>query len=100
IADLFPSTELSFRSSPNTFRSIECLTIELAARGFRIEIVGCGAPEPDEVWSDVARRVDDWIDANCSELDGYEQFRADQAHLQRHIDAGDLLGGCLVARLD
>jgi SAM-dependent methyltransferase len=98
IADLFPADSVSFRSAPNTFRSFECVESALTLRGFQIASVGCGPPEPDAAWSDVARRVDDWIEANCSHLDGFRQFRADQAHLKRHVDAGDVLGGCVVAQ--
>lgn len=97
VADLFAAEAHTFSSAPNTFRSFERLEDVFVRRGLRIVTVGCGTAEPDPTWQRVAHRVDEWIVANCSELDGFTQYRDDQAHLRRHIEAGELLGGCLVA---
>lgn len=98
IADLFSSTTDSWCSAPNIFRSIEALTTTLLRHEYTVTSVGCGDPLPDSSWAAAARAVDDWIEIHCVDRPGFQEWAADQQHLQRHIESGRLIGGCLVAR--
>lgn len=98
VADLFSAGSAALASGPNVFRSHEQVAALLALRGWRIEEVGCGLPEPDPRWAAAARRVDRWIHGAHGHDPAYARWCADKAHLERHLAAGDLVAGCLVAR--
>jgi hypothetical protein len=57
-----------------------------------------GEAVPDPSWAAAAQAVDDWIDTHCAERPGYEKWNADREHLRHHIQAGHLIGGCIVAQ--
>jgi SAM-dependent methyltransferase len=98
IADLFSSSTKTWCSAPNIFRSVEDLTSTLHRHGFTAASVGCGDPLPDSSWAAAARAVDDWIDTNCADRPGYQEWNADRQHLRHHIQSGNLMGGCVVAQ--
>jgi len=98
IADLFSSTEMTWHSSPNVFRSVEDLTTELDRGGFIVTDVALGEPVPDDSWAAVADEVDDWIESSCADRSGYGEWVADRAHLRHQIQSGRLLGGCVIAQ--
>jgi SAM-dependent methyltransferase len=98
IADLFSSTERTWCSAPNFFRSIEDLTRTLHRHGFSAASVGCGDPYPDSSWAAAAQAVDEWIDAHCVDRPGYQEWKADRQHLRIHIDSGNVIGACVVAQ--
>ena len=97
IADLFPADAVGFEAGPNSFRSFEGLGRLIEQRGFTLVEIGCGPAQPDPAWSVVAQQVSEWIEANCADRPGFVEWHDDQAHLQRQIDSGQVLGGCVVA---
>lgn len=97
IADLFANGDRTIVSGLNIFRSLESVRDRLGERGLVVIEVGCGAAAPHPVWAEVSDRVDAWIDEHCSDRPGYTEWTADKRHLNAHISAGDVLGGCLVA---
>lgn len=97
IADLFSSSSTSWPSAPNIFRSIEDVTLTLHRRGYTTASVGCGDPVPGPPWSTVADAVDDWIDSHCVGRAGYGQWSVDRQHIRDHVEAGNVLGGYVVA---
>jgi len=98
IADLFSGTDVAVYSTPNVFRSVEDVTRTLHGHGFSVTELGLGDAVPDPSWAAAARRVDEWIEKNCSDRQGYLEWRADRRHLQHHIESDGLFGGCIVAR--
>jgi precorrin-6B methylase 2 len=98
VADLFSARPEPISSGPNEFRSLEQVTAALAVRGWKIVELGCGVPAPDSAWSRGAGRVDEWIHRARSDHPAYDAWVADQQHLERHVSAGDLVAGCVVAR--
>lgn len=97
IADLFTSSATTWCISPNVFRSIENLTRTLDHHGFGALSIGCGQPMPDPTWSAAAQAVDDWIDECCTGRAGYREWNVDRQQLRRHVRAGKLMGGCVIA---
>lgn len=97
IADLFAAGAGPVVSGPNVFRSFEQVTSSLAVRGWTILEVGCGAPEPAAHWAAAAQRVADWVSRAHRDHPAFEAWLADQHHLRRHVDDGDVVGGCVVA---
>jgi hypothetical protein len=97
IADLFSGNQMTWYSAPNVFRSVEDLAHTLHRHGFTVTDLGLGDPVPDPSWAAAALAVDDWIDAHCTDRPGYGEWKADRRHLQHHIQAGHLIGGCIVA---
>jgi precorrin-6B methylase 2 len=98
VADLFSARPASITSGPNVFRSFERVAAALAVRGWAIEELGCGTPAPDPEWAAGAERVDEWIHRTRRDHPAYAAWCADRRHLDRHLDAGDLVAGCIVAR--
>jgi SAM-dependent methyltransferase len=98
IADLFSGNHETWYSAPNVFRSVEDLTCTLHGHGFTVTNLGLGDPAPDPSWAAAAQAVDDWIDAHCADRPGYAEWNADRHHLRHHIQAGHLIGGCIVAQ--
>jgi ubiquinone/menaquinone biosynthesis C-methylase UbiE len=98
VTDLFSADDADVVTAPNTFRSFEALTAALTDRGLRVVGLACGSTEPDSAWQDTADAVTRWIRANRSDDAAFEAWLDDQEHLRRHIQAGSLLGGCLVAK--
>jgi precorrin-6B methylase 2 len=97
ITDLFSSDAVTFCSSPNVFRSVEDLTRTLRRHRFSAASIACGEPTPEPAWAAAADAVDEWITANCADRPGYDEWSQDRRHLRRHIDRGDVIGGCVVA---
>ena len=98
IGDLFSSRPETLRSSRNVFRSVESVTEHVAALGWEVVEVGIGSPPPDASWADAAAAVDEWIRCHRAEHPAFAVWSADQAHLGRHVEQGDLIAACLVAR--
>jgi SAM-dependent methyltransferase len=98
IADLFASGTESFRSGPNWFRSVEATCSLLRSHGWMIAEVGVGTTRPADTWRHTGERVDNWITSHRSGHPGFESWMDDQLHLRRHIDDGDVIAGCIVAR--
>jgi SAM-dependent methyltransferase len=98
IADLFSNCDTSWRSEPNTFRSVEDATRTLRRHGLATVSIGCGEAVPDASWAAVAAAVDEWIEAHCTDRAGYGEWTRDRRHLRHHVDSGKVIGGCLVAR--
>ena len=99
VADLFVNGHRTAVSGRNVFRSLESMRDCLAAHGLTVVEVGCGATSPEPAWAHVSEQVDAWIEQHCSELPGYAEWKNDRQHLEEHIEAGDVIGGCLVASL-
>lgn len=98
VADLFSARATPISSGPNEFRSFEQVAATLAVRGWTIDGLGCGDPAPDPTWARGARQVEDWIHRVRCDHPAYPAWRADKEHLERHLVAGDLVAGCIVAR--
>lgn len=98
IADLFSGSDVTWYSAPNVFRSVEDLARTLHRHGFTVTDLGLGDPVPDPSWAAAAQAVDEWIDVHCAVRPGYEEWSADRRHLRHHIQAGHLIGGCVVAQ--
>ena len=98
IADLFAAGASSVVSGPNVFRSFEQVTSSLAVRGWTILDVGCGAPAPSSRWAAAATRVADWVGRAHRDHPAFDAWLADQRHLRSHVESGDVVGGCIVAR--
>ena len=98
IADLFSSTGVTWEGTPNVFRSVDDLKLICLRHGFIITDVGFGNPVPDPSWASAAQAVDDWIDTHCGDRPGYREWNEDRRHIQRQIESGRLLGGCIIAR--
>jgi SAM-dependent methyltransferase len=98
IADLFSANSGALRSGPNLFRSVEQVITMLAVRGWTIVEVGVGTTASDASWTAAGALVDEWIRVHRNGHPAFPTWDADQAHLRRHIDQGDLLAGCVVAR--
>jgi SAM-dependent methyltransferase len=98
IADLWSSGADDVRSGPNVFRSVESMRAELACHGFSASDVGIGPPSVTVEWSEVAEAVDAWIDQHRGHHPAHAAWSADRRHLRRHVDRGDVVGGCVVAR--
>ena len=98
IGDLFAVGEHGVTARPNTFRTVEEVTTLLTRHGFTLVSVGLGEAEPDASWAEVAERIDRWIVDECSRRAGYAEWKQDQEHLARHIESGDVIGGCAVAQ--
>ena len=97
IADLYASGDSDLTSEPNVFRTPQTVIDLCNARGLELVEVGCGDPTPDPAWARVAARVDEWIERNCHDRDGYDAWERDRRHLEEHITRGDLIGCCVVA---
>lgn len=97
IADLYAAGDSDLRSEPNVFRTPQTVIDLCAARGLELVEVGCGDPTPDTAWSHIAAQVDEWIERNCHDRDGYEAWERDRRHLEMHIVRGDVIGCCVVA---
>lgn len=98
IGDLFSSRRATIRSSRNVFRSVESLTEHVATFGWEVVEVGIGSPPPDASWALAAAAVDRWIRRHHRDHPAFDVWSADQAHLTRHVEQGDLIAACLVAR--
>lgn len=98
IADLFSNSQKSQCSPPNIFRSVEDITRLLRRHGFTTCSIGFGNATPDAVWAAAAQAVDEWIDAHCVDRVGYAEWNRDRLHLRDHVESGDVIGGCIVAR--
>lgn len=98
IADLFSATEVTWERAPNVFRSVDELKRICLRHGFTVTDLGFGNPVPDPSWAAAAQAVDNWIETHCGNRPGYREWNEDRRHLQRQIDSGHLLGGCIVAR--
>ncbi len=97
IADLYAAGGSDLASEPNLFRTPQNVIDLCIAHGMELVEVGCGDPTPSPAWSRVAVRVDEWIEENCCDRDGYGAWAADRRHLQDHITRGDVIGCCIVA---
>ena len=98
IGDLFSARPRTIRSGRNVFRSVESVTERVTAFGWEVVEVGIGSPPPDASWALAAAAVDDWIRSHRGTHPAFAVWSADQAHLTRHVDHGDLIAACLVAR--
>ena len=98
IADLFSATGRTLWSGPNAFRSIDQVVTMLCERGWATVEVGVGTTASDPQWASAGALVDDWIRACRNDQPAFPRWDADQAHLRRHIDHGDLVAGWVVAR--
>jgi SAM-dependent methyltransferase len=98
IADLFPGDAADLVRRPNTFRSFESLSRALVGRDFDVVHAGCGPADPSADWACVADDVTRWINVHCADRPGFREWSNDRDHLQRLVQAGAVMGGCLVAR--
>jgi SAM-dependent methyltransferase len=98
VADMFSANSTSLRSGPNIFRGVEEVMTMLAVLGWTIVEVSVGTTASDPTWAAAGALVDDWIRAHRNDHPAFPAWDADQAHLRRHIDKGDLVAGCVVAR--
>ncbi|MEY2582685.1 MAG: hypothetical protein QOE09_2534 [Ilumatobacteraceae bacterium] len=96
IADLFAADNSDLSSEPNVFRTPETVIDLCRAHGLVLVEVGCSVPIPDPAWSRVATRIDEWIERNCHDRDGYDAWQHDRRHLEDHIAHADVMGGCVV----
>jgi SAM-dependent methyltransferase len=96
IADLYAADDSDLSSAPNVFRT-PATVIDLC-RSHELELVemGCGDPTPDPAWARIATRIDDWIERNRRDRDGYKAWEHDRRHLEDHISRGDVIGCCVV----
>ncbi len=97
-ADLFSAGPRDLHSDPDTFRTASSHAHELQRWGLTVVRSGCGEATSDLGWSTAATRVDQWIDAHHACDPAYPAWKADSAHLNRHISEGNVVGGWLVAR--
>jgi SAM-dependent methyltransferase len=98
VADLFSANSTSLRSRPNLFRGVEQVITMLAGHGWTIVEVSVGTTASHPTWATAGALVDDWIRTHRHGHPAFPTWDADQAHLRRHIDQGDLVAGCVVAR--
>jgi SAM-dependent methyltransferase len=98
VADVFSATGRSLRSGPNVFHGLDQVTTDLGCRGWSAVGAGAGSTTSDPAWAAAGARVDGWIRAHRSGHPDFPIWDADQAHLRRHCDDGDLVAGWLVAR--
>ena len=98
IVDLFSATGRSLRSGPNVFHTLQHVVTMLSMRGWTTVEVGVGATASDPTWASGGALVDEWIRARRSDHPAFPRWAADQTHLRRHIDHGDLVTGWVVAR--
>ncbi len=98
IGDLFSSGPQTLHSARNVFRSVESVAERLGALGWSVVEVGIGSPPPDASWAVAAEAIDDWIRRHRGDHPAFEVWADDHAHLGRHIERGDLVAACLIAR--
>lgn len=98
IGDLFSSGSQTLRSGRNVFRSVETVAERFGALGWTVVEVGIGTPPPDASWAAAAAAVDEWIRRHRGDHPAFDVWAADQAHLGRHIERGELVAACLIAR--
>jgi SAM-dependent methyltransferase len=98
IGDLFAAGSAPLQSRPNMFRTLQEVADLLEDRGWNLVEIGVGTPPPDRSWAAAGALVDDWIRRHRRDHAGFADWVADQEHLRRHIEHGDLVAGCVVAR--
>ncbi len=99
VIDLFAARADVHREGPNTFRSIPAVLDTLGHAGFDVVDVGCGAVTPANEWQALARAIDLLVRERYRDDPGFAAWDADQQHLSRMVDEGNVMAGCLVARL-
>lgn len=98
VADLWAAGAADVRTGRNVFRSLESMRSLLRRHGFVVSDVGCGRPEMAPSWSAAAESVLAWIAEHRTGSTAYREWLDDQEHLSRQVRAGQVLGGCVVAR--
>jgi ubiquinone/menaquinone biosynthesis C-methylase UbiE len=96
IADLYSAGDSDLSNAPNVFRTPETVIELCRSHGLELVEMGCGDPTPDPAWARIALRIDDWIERNRRDRDGYKAWEHDRRHLEDHISRGDVIGCCVV----
>jgi SAM-dependent methyltransferase len=96
VADLFATGTGDRRSPPNVFRTFDSVAASCSAHGLAVVEVIEAPPSPEPEWAAIADQVDAWIERECHDRDGYDAWRRDREHLDRHIASGDVVGGCVI----
>ncbi|MCX6519807.1 MAG: methyltransferase domain-containing protein, partial [Actinobacteria bacterium] len=98
IGDLFSSRSHTLRSGRNVFRTVESVAERVGALGWTVVEVGIGSPPSDASWAVAAAAVDEWIRRHRRDHPAFDVWSTDQAHLGRHVERGDLVAACVIAR--
>ena len=97
VADVYATRGHDLRSLPNVFRTLDTVNALCRAHDLtEIDVVEA-RPTPDPEWAAIAATVDEWIERECRDRDGFAAWRRDHEHLARHIANGDVVGGCVIA---
>lgn len=99
VCDLFAAGTRPLRSGPNMFRDPFGCGMLLLDHGFDVRHAGLGVPVPSPHWQAIGRRVDEWIEHHHADDPAFEPWREDRDHLHRHVASGDVIGGCILARV-
>jgi len=97
IADLWSTSSVTLRRSPNVFWSFE--DVVAAARDHSLEVLDVAVCTVETGWwSKATAQVEDVIRTAYTDRAGFAAWERDQAHIREVVESGDVLAGAISFR--